>query len=639
MSYDCGMLLLLLACAPAGSDKNGDCTKSTWYADDDGDGFGNAAITYEECDAPDGAVADATDCDDAHAEAMPGGSEVCDGLDNDCDGDADVGASDMTAQFTDADLDGHGDAATPADACPDSTGFSPSSDDCDDAKADVYTGAPEICDLADNDCNGKTDEGFDLDADGYPSDAACAAVWSVAPDCDDEQDATHPGGTELCNDASDNDCDGTANNCGFAEAASLADADAVWMSEHSGNLTSGAFGGGDVTGDGASDLIIGGPTVSSGGAIYVVAGNATGENDLRDAPLRLDCGSSTAMAGSAMIVRDLDADGITDVFVGAPGEDSAGVDAGAGWLVKGPLVDGTDIDDGIRILGARKGGYAGTSLAVGDIDDNGIDDVILGAYGQRGDTAAGGMAYVLTGPITTNLDLASSTINFQGDSFEDFAGSAVAVGDADGDGIRDMIVGEPGDDTGGGLAGAVAVVASPNGIAHEVDADVFLVGQGGDGIGYSLATGDFNGDGHIDIVTGAPDSNRDAVDGGIVIVALGPVTTDAEFAGFLFTTKLEGAAVGTSVTAGDFDHDGVDDLAIGAPGENANAVYTFSGPIEASHDVTEATASLADANATSATATRLFGGDVDGDGGDDLIVGSSESSANGAVFVLLGGGI
>ena len=638
MSYHYGMLLLLLACGPADSGKTDDCTKATWYADDDGDGFGDVATSYEECDAPDGAVADATDCDDAHAEALPGGAEVCDDLDNDCDGEADNGAADAIAQFLDADLDGHGTAASPGTACPDTSGYSTAADDCDDARNDVYAGAPEVCDLADNDCNSRIDEGFDLDGDGFPSDAACAVVWGLDADCDDERDSSHPGGVEVCNDASDNDCDGTANDCGFAEAASLGDADASWLAEHSGDLTSGAFGAGDVTGDGASDLLIGAPQVSAGGAVYVVAGNSAGEGELRDAPARLVCASTGAGAGTALYARDLDGDGILDVLVGGPGDEGAGVDAGAAWLVKGPLVDGTDIDAGTKISGQRKGAYAGSTLAIGDLNDDGMDDVVIGAWGQRGDAAAGGMAYVVSGPLTAAVDLNTILVSFQGDSFEDFAGAAVAVGDADGDGLKDMIVGEWGDDTGGGLAGSVAVVSAPSGVAHEFDADVFLVGQGADGIGYSLTTGDFNGDGHVDVVTGAPGSNRTAVDGGLVIVALGPLAATGEFSGFAFTTTDEGAAVGTSVASGDFDHDGVDDLVMGAPGVGSGRAYVFSGPIDAPHDVTEATAALDDPNGSSGAAAQMFADDVDGDAGDDLVVGSPASGSAGAVFVLFGGG-
>ena len=62
---------------------------STWYADTDGDGYGDAAVEVIACEAPTGYVADATDCDDEDDGANPGAAEVCDGVDDDCDGDVD----------------------------------------------------------------------------------------------------------------------------------------------------------------------------------------------------------------------------------------------------------------------------------------------------------------------------------------------------------------------------------------------------------------------------------------------------------------------------------------------------------------------------------------------------------------------
>jgi hypothetical protein len=144
---------------------------SLWYADADGDGFGDAAAGVAACEAPPGAVADATDCDDTRADVSPGAAETCDRVDDDCDGLVDEGF--------DADADGIASCAG----------------DCDDDVPSVYPGAVEACDTFDNDCNGVADDGAgcpcaveywpdtlhpylycEATTDWYTADATCAAL-------------------------------------------------------------------------------------------------------------------------------------------------------------------------------------------------------------------------------------------------------------------------------------------------------------------------------------------------------------------------------------------------------------------------------------------------------------------------------
>jgi formylglycine-generating enzyme required for sulfatase activity/Tol biopolymer transport system component len=174
--------------------------------DDDGDGASS-------CDG---------DCDDGEATALPGGVEVCDGIDNDCTGGPDDGLS-FEHWWPDLDQDGWGDAAAvPVSACAqpagsvdndgdcddlswplnaddaDGDGESTCAGDCDDADSLVHTGAAEQCDGQDNDCDGVPggDEG-DADGDG---------VRPCDGDCDDLEAASYPSATEVC-DGLDNDCD------------------------------------------------------------------------------------------------------------------------------------------------------------------------------------------------------------------------------------------------------------------------------------------------------------------------------------------------------------------------------------------------------------------------------------------------
>ena len=207
-------------------DEDGAVDAETWFADADGDGFGDADTTAEACAAPSGHVADDTDCDDSVAETHPGAVETCDGIDNDCDGLVDSGDPDVTGTtvfYLDADGDGHGGQQVQVSACSAPAGYVTNTDDCDDLDATSYPGAQETCDGADNDCDGAVDEGVgttwyeDADGDGYGNGSifqeACLQPTghvANASDCDDVNATTSPASFEVC-DLVDNDCDGSVD--------------------------------------------------------------------------------------------------------------------------------------------------------------------------------------------------------------------------------------------------------------------------------------------------------------------------------------------------------------------------------------------------------------------------------------------
>ncbi len=136
----------------------------TWWIDLDSDGYGNPILTSMACDQPSGYVDNSDDCNDLQPDAWPGNTEVCDGLDNDCDGDADEDdADDATAWYADSDGDGFGDADTSATQCEAPSDYVSGSTDCDDSDATINPSALEQCDGADNDCDGDTDEDEAID--------------------------------------------------------------------------------------------------------------------------------------------------------------------------------------------------------------------------------------------------------------------------------------------------------------------------------------------------------------------------------------------------------------------------------------------------------------------------------------------
>ncbi len=198
---------------------------TTFYADADGDGEGDADTTVEACDAPSGYVGDALDCDDTAASVTPSATELCDAVDNDCDGATDeASAADAATWYADADGDGYGDADSPELACDAPSGTVADSTDCDDGSSALSPGADEVCDGVDNDCDSLVDDDdpdvtdaitwyLDADGDGYAgalyTTEACdmpSGFLGAVEDCDDTSTSINPEGFEDCNDL-DDDCD------------------------------------------------------------------------------------------------------------------------------------------------------------------------------------------------------------------------------------------------------------------------------------------------------------------------------------------------------------------------------------------------------------------------------------------------
>jgi hypothetical protein len=217
-------------------------TKTTFYRDADGDGYGNATVTTEACEAPSGYVATAGDCNDNDAAVHPGATEMCNGIDDDCDGQVDEGV--QQTFYQDADGDGYGNAAATSEACQAPAGYVSNRSDCDDSNPAVHPGATEVCNGIDDNCDGQIDEGVkltfyrDADNDGYGDLAtttqACEAPTgyvATAGDCNDQNPAIHPGATEVCN-GMDDDCDGQIDE-GVTQPTFYQDADG----DGSGNLS------------------------------------------------------------------------------------------------------------------------------------------------------------------------------------------------------------------------------------------------------------------------------------------------------------------------------------------------------------------------------------------------------------------
>jgi PKD repeat protein len=137
---------------------------NTYYGDADGDGYGNTSNSTQSCSQPQGYVSNNTDCDDSNASVHPGATEVCNGIDDNCNGQVDEGVT--TTWYQDNDGDAYGNPAVSQQACSQPSGYVSDNTDCNDSNASVHPGATEVYNSIDDNCNGQIDEGYTYNISG-----------------------------------------------------------------------------------------------------------------------------------------------------------------------------------------------------------------------------------------------------------------------------------------------------------------------------------------------------------------------------------------------------------------------------------------------------------------------------------------
>jgi hypothetical protein len=427
-------------------------------------------------------------------------------------------------------------------------------------------------------------------------------------------------------------------------------------------------------------LVMGSASADFGPTIELSSLNGTNGFAINGVTADDESGASVSVAG------DINGDGFDDLIIGAPYATTAAAYAGKSYLIYSseslpdPLnlstINGTN---GIVINGERASDYSGSSVsAAGDINGDGIDDLIIGAPSASPDVGYSGATYVVFGDsegLASPLDLSAidgtNGIVFNGVASYDASGAAVsAAGDINGDGIDDLIIGAP---YASGYDGAGYVVfgsdeawTSPVDLSGLNGTTGFLISSvgAGDTLGDSVsAAGDINGDTIDDLIIGATLAGTEGAYSGAGYVVFGskeswisPVELSALDGdnGFVITGVSAGDEAGASVSAaGDINFDGIDDVIIGAPkadpnGDDSGASYvvfgsdqTWSTPLNlsslnGSNGFVLNGVSAGDNSGISVS----FAGDINDDNFDDVIIGAPAAGPNGggsgASYVVYG---
>ena len=455
----------------------------------------------------------------------------------------------------------------------------------------------------------------------------------------------------------------------------------VYNGVNAGDQAGISFASGDVNHDGLKDLIFGAYHASPGalqsGQVYVVygqRGTSSGPIELSSLnPLTTGfvingIGTDYTRIGSAVSVGDFDADGIGDIVIGGSGRLCCSVPAPA-YLIYGKNftvpVDLSTLNATTGVTFAGIPGEGALAVATGDINNDGIPDVIFGSaiVSPEGRTGAGQTCVIYGkqgGLGVASIDRASisPTIGFciNGPTNSEYVGSPVASGDINGDGVADVVMGAFDVSKVYVVYGKQGGQSSPFELsALNTTTGLILKGvNAGDRFGYGLTCGDFNGDGIDDIIASAELANSSngqvyvvyGVKGGFsqTTIELSSLTTTS---GFLINGTDTAGLAGYSLSSNDFNDDGIDDVLIGvidaSPGGRSQAGKVY-GVYGKKGTPTSLVFNLSDIDATTGfvlngingiggvntqgdrTGTSVAAGDMNGDNVTDIFVGSGAAS-------------
>ncbi len=418
----------------------------------------------------------------------------------------------------------------------------------------------------------------------------------------------------------------------------------------SGGVTNSALGcsvsnAGDVNGDDIDDVVVGAYTYSNGnGRVFIFYGDGSlsGTLDDADADIIINAENNGDYLGiSVSTVGDVNGDGYDDIIAGANSYSNYN---GRAYILYG----GADLDESIgagdvdvKFDVPSEDNYFGCSVSsIGDVNDDDIDDIIVGAHGH---STYKGRVYIFYGG--SDMDNSADVI-ITGEKLAHHLGwSASSAGDINNDGINDIIIGAYGYSNSTGRA-YIFYGGSLSSTIIASSADIIITGKENFQFGYSVSSaGDVNGDNKDDIIIGAPGY---ATKKGRVFIFYGG-SLSGEISSAEANVKITGETAedyfGWSVSyAGNVSGDSYDDLIIGSPGYDSKKgrAYIFNGG-SLSSDIDAANADVkitGTAQGFELGYSVSFAGDVNGDTKDDIIIGAPEySSSTGRVFIFHGGSL
>jgi Ca2+-binding RTX toxin-like protein len=457
---------------------------------------------------------------------------------------------------------------------------------------------------------------------------------------------------------------------------------------------------GDVNGDGFGDILVKAEGNDAGGvnagAVYVVYGKAGGFSaEINLSSLGSDgfkiIGESAGdgLGHDVWAAADVNGDGYDDLLLSSSNNDAGGMDdAGAVYVVYGTAANPGSIDlsdiaagrGGFKIIGENSGDLAGLSApSAADVNGDGIPDILLGSVGSNTWTGAGYVVYGKTGGYASPVNLGSlgaDGFKIVGEAEGDWAGICVSpAGDVNGDGIQDLILSAPKNGEGGTNVGAAYVIYGTTSNPGTVNLSDIAAGNGGFKIIGETGTtvescspagfaGDVNNDGYDDFFVSESFSSAGGTEAGAVYVIYGSAANPGTIylddigtttPGFRIVGESPGDTAGYYVAAaGDVNGDGFVDLIVGALGQDAGGNDAGAAYLVYGTGADRETVYLADIAAgnggfklvgeqagDNAGVALSSAGDVNGDGYDDLLIGSPKNDAGGtdagAAYVVFGG--
>jgi len=397
-----------------------------------------------------------------------------------------------------------------------------------------------------------------------------------------------------------------------------------------GEIGAGQFGNamisGDFNADGKTDLAVGASSYSSNtGRVYIFYNNGSLSGAAASADVVITGETTNNNFGWFLVSGDFNADGKTDLAIGAFFYSS---NTGRTYIFYNDgSIPITAATADVTITGEGTSSYFGTSLASGDFNADGKTDLAVGAIGYSTNT---GRAYIFYNDGSIPTTAATADVIITGGATINYFGYSLASGDFNADGKTDLAVGARGYSSNTGRAyifyndGSIPTTAAT--------ADVIITGETTNNyFGYSLTSGDFNADGRIDLAAGAINYSSNT-GRAYIFYNDGSIPTTAATADVIITGESAGSYFGYSMTSGDFNADGKTDLAVGAYGYPA---YGFIGRayIFYNDGSIPTTAATADVIVTGETTSSYFGntltsGDFNSDGKTDLFVGAPQYGSN-----------